>query len=132
MKSMNNNVNLIGNLGQDVNMITFKTGNKKASVSLATSSFYKNAKGELQKETQWHNLIAWGLQAEMMSKALRKGSMIAVKGSLQYRDFQDKAGKDIKVTEVVVEDFIVVQKRKSENAKSENLFEEVAEAPLPF
>ena len=129
---MNNNVNLIGNLGQDVNMITFKTGNKKASVSLATSSYYKNAKGEMQKETQWHNLIAWGLQAEMMSKALKKGSMILVKGSLQYRDYQDKAGKDIKVTEVVVEDFIVFQNRKSENSKSENHFEAVAEALLPF
>ena len=132
MKSMNNTVNLIGNLGQDVNLLTFKTGNKKAAVSLATTSYYKNTKGELQKETQWHNLIAWGLQAEMMSKALKKGSMIAMKGSLQYRDYQDKTGKEVKVTEILVEDFIVVQNRKTENSNSDKYTDAVAEAPLPF
>jgi single-strand DNA-binding protein len=132
MKSMNNTVNLIGNLGQDVNLLTFNSGTKKANVTLATTSYYKNTKGELQKETQWHNIVAWGLQAELMSKALKKGSMVAMKGSLQYRDYQDKNGKDVKVTEVLVEDFIVVNNKKSENSKEMIGSKEGSEAPLPF
>jgi single-strand DNA-binding protein len=129
---MNNTVNLIGNLGQDVNLLTFNSGTKKANVTLATTSYYKNTKGELQKETQWHNIVAWGLQAELMSKALKKGCMVAMKGSLQYRDYQDKNGKDVKVTEVVVDDFIVVNNKKSENSKEIIESKEALEAPLPF
>jgi single-strand DNA-binding protein len=132
MKSMNNTVNLIGNLGQDVNLLTFNSGTKKANVTLATTSYYKNTKGELQKETQWHNIVAWGLQAELMSKALKKGSMVAMKGSLQYRDYQDKNGKDVKVTEVVVDDFIVVNNKKSEKLNSTNQTKEQFEESMPF
>ena len=131
MKSMNNTVNLIGNLGQDVNLITFNSGNKKANTSLATTTYYKNAKGELQKETQWHNIIAWGIQAELMTKALQKGSMVAVKGHLQYRDYQDKNEKSVKVTEIVVEDFIVVNNKKT-SVTNANVETEEIEAPLPF
>jgi single-strand DNA-binding protein len=131
MKSMNNTVNLIGNLGQDVNLVTFNSGNKKANTSLATTTYYKNAKGELQKETQWHNIIAWGIQAELMTKALQKGSMVAVKGHLQYRDYQDKNEKDVKITEIVVEDFIVVNNKKNPIVNA-NLEAEEVEAPLPF
>jgi single-strand DNA-binding protein len=132
MKSMNNTVNLIGNLGQDVNLLTFNSGTKKANVTLATTSYYKNTKGELQKETQWHNIVAWGLQAELMSKALKKGSMVAMKGSLQYRDYQDKNGKDVKVTEVVVDDFIVVNNKKSEKLNATNQTKEQFEESMPF
>ena len=78
MKTMNNNVDLIGNLGQNVNLFTFDSGSKKANVSLATTSSFKNNKGEMQKQTQWHNLVAWGIQAEMMSKILRKCATVAV------------------------------------------------------
>ena len=131
MKSMNNTVNLIGNLGQDVNLQTFNSGSKKANTSLATTTYFKNAKGELQKETQWHNIIARGIQAELMTKALQKGSMVAVKGHLQYRDYQDKNDKTVKVTEIVVEDFIVVNNKKTSVANS-NIESEEIEAPLPF
>jgi single-strand DNA-binding protein len=131
MKSMNNTVNLIGNLGQDVNLRTFKTGNKKATTSLATTTYFKNTKGELQKETQWHNIIAWGIQAELMTKALQKGSMVAVKGHLQYRDYQDKNDKNVKITEIVVEDFIVVNNKKTSVVHT-NVEAEEIEAPLPF
>jgi single-strand DNA-binding protein len=119
MKSMNNTVNLIGNLGQDVNLQTFESGNKRASTSLATTSYFKNAKGELQKDTQWHNIVAWGVQADSMSKILQKGNMIAIKGKLQYRDYQDKSGKTNKITEVLVDEFIVVNNKKSASIDAE-------------
>lgn len=114
---MNNVVRLIGNLGQNVNMFTFKTGNKKANVSLATSSTFKNAKGEVQKETQWHNLIAWGLQAELMEKILTKGSTVAINGSIQYRSYEDKNGKEQKVAEVLVSDFMIMDKKGEQETK---------------
>ena len=113
MKSLNNSVNLIGNLGQNVEIVTFKTGNKKANVSLATTSYYKNTKGELQKDTQWHNLIAWGLQAELMGKAMQKGSMVAIKGSLQYRTYETQDGAERKITEVLVDEFMLMPSNTS-------------------
>jgi single-strand DNA-binding protein len=132
MKSMNNSVSLIGNLGQDVSVLTFKSGTKKANVSLATTNYYKNAKGETQKETQWHNIVAWGLQAELMSKALKKGNLVAVKGSLQYRDYENKDGKDVKLTEVVVDDFIVMNSRSGDQNTKSTAKASLEEAPLPF
>lgn len=111
---MNNSVRLIGNLGQDVNVYTFKSGSKKANVSLATSSSFKNAKGEVTKETQWHNLIAWGIQAELMTRLLSKGATVAVNGSIQYRSYEDKNGKEQKVAEVLVNDFMLMDKKAVE------------------
>jgi single-strand DNA-binding protein len=135
MKSMNNSVNLIGNLGQDVALLTFKSGNKKANVSLATTNYYKTSTGETQKETQWHNIVAWGLQAELMSKALKKGNMVAIKGSIQYRGYENKEGKEVKTTEVVVDEFIIMggkNQAKSETPKPSKKSNTPEEAPLPF
>jgi len=67
-----------------------------------------------------------------MSKALKKGSMVAMKGSLQYRDYQDKNGKGVKVTEVVVDDFVVVNSKKSEKVNASNLPKEQFEESIPF
>jgi single-strand DNA-binding protein len=108
MNTITNNIQLIGNLGKDVEVITFDSGNKKATVSLATTEYYKNEKGELVKNTQWHNLTLWGRNAELFSKANGKGSKVAVQGMINYRTFQDKAGIVQKVTEILVSEFLKI------------------------
>jgi hypothetical protein len=72
MNQIKNSVQLIGHLGNDVRLTTFDSGAKKAEVSLATTQAYKNAKGELIKDTQWHNIIAWGKTADRMVSSLKK------------------------------------------------------------
>ena len=106
MNTLKNSVQLIGNLGRDVQITTFDSGNKKASFSLATTEVYKNQKGELVKNTQWHNIIAWGRNAELLAKALTKGSKVALQGMINYRTYEDKEGVTKSITEILVSEFM--------------------------
>lgn len=63
--SLRNKVTLIGRTGKEVEKVNFEKG-MLAKVSLATSDFYVNAQGEKVEETQWHNLVAYGKNAELM------------------------------------------------------------------
>lgn len=105
MSTIKNSVNLIGNIGNDITLKSFDSGSKKASVSLATTSSYKNASGEYVNNTQWHNLVAWGKTAELMSSALKKGSKVAVQGSIAYRTYEDSSKNTRSITEILVESF---------------------------
>jgi single-strand DNA-binding protein len=123
---LHNNVNLIGNLGQDIQLISFNSGNKKASFSLATTETFKNKDGEYVKNTQWHNVIAWGKQAELLARTLAKGSKVAIQGALQYRMYVDKNGKTQYVSEIVMNEFLKIS--KTQNARSLNMVVE----PSPY
>lgn len=112
MNSIKNSVQLIGHIGQDVNFNNFDSGSVKASFSLATNDYYKNNKGEKMKETQWHNVIAWGKMAENMNAILRKGSEVLVKGKLVSRSYEDKEGNKKYITEVVAKEFISFDKKE--------------------
>ena len=104
-KSLKNSVQLIGNIGKDVILSTFEKGTKKASLVIATNDFYTNNKGEKIKQTEWHNLVAWGKTAEMMSESLSKGNEIAIQGKLSNRSYEDKEGVTRYITEIVVNEF---------------------------
>ena len=70
MYALKNKVQLIGNLGNAPEVRTTETGKKLVRFSIATSETYKNAEGEKVKETQWHNIIAWGSLADIAEKYL--------------------------------------------------------------
>ena len=110
MNTLKNNVQLIGNLGKDVELITFDGGMQKASLRLATNDYYKNKDGEKVKQTEWHSLIAWGKKAENMSNILKKGNEVAVQGKLTHRSFEDKDGVTRYVSEIVVQEFLKITK----------------------
>ncbi|MBK9256490.1 MAG: single-stranded DNA-binding protein [Saprospiraceae bacterium] len=134
MNTLKNSVQLIGNIGRDVEMVNFETGNKKASVTLATSDYYTNNQGEKVKQTEWHNLIAWGKTAELMAQLLRKGSEVAIQGKLTSRSYTDKAGVTRYITEIVVNEFISLSradKSKVQDTDAE-VMETVSEENLPF
>ncbi|HHB79479.1 MAG TPA: single-stranded DNA-binding protein [Saprospiraceae bacterium] len=111
MNNLRNHVLLIGNLGADVELTKFETGNHKARVSLATSESYKK-NDEWVKETQWHRLVAWGKNAERLAASAKKGSEVAIQGKLKYRTFEDKNGQTREVTEIVINEFMVTGGRK--------------------
>ncbi|HMQ07812.1 MAG TPA: single-stranded DNA-binding protein [Saprospiraceae bacterium] len=111
MNTLRNHVQLIGNLGNDVEFTQFDSGSKMARLTLATNEFYKNNKGEQVKETQWHTIVAWGKLAETMEKILSKGVEVAVNGKLRYRTFEGKDGKKRTVSEIVAQDFLKISKK---------------------
>ena len=111
MNNLRNKVSLIGNLGTDPEVKVFDSGKKKVRMSLATSDSYKNTNGEKVEQTQWHNLILWGRVAEVAEKYLQKGSELAVEGKLTYRSYEDKDGEKKYITEIVVNEMIMLGKK---------------------
>ena len=110
MYALKNKVQLIGNLGNAPEIKTLESGKKFARFTMATNEHYKNAKGEKVKETQWHNLIAWGKPAEIIEKYVGKGSEIAIEGKLTHRDYTDKGGVKKVFTEVQVSELLLLGK----------------------
>jgi len=111
MNNLRNKVSLIGNLGTDPEVKVFDSGKKKVRMSLATSDNYRNNNGEKVEQTQWHNLILWGKVAEVAEKYLQKGSELAVEGKLTYRSYDDKNGEKKYITEIIVNELIMLGKK---------------------
>ncbi|WP_297335327.1 single-stranded DNA-binding protein [Algoriphagus sp.] len=112
MNALRNRVQLIGNLGDKIEITTFDTGKKVGRVSLATHETYKNKNGEKVEETTWHNLVLWNKDAEILEKYTTKGSEIAIEGKLTHRDFTDKDGLKRYISEVVVSNFLLLGKKR--------------------
>ncbi len=121
MNSLKNTVQLIGRLGKDVNLTKFESGSIKASLTIATEDYYKNNKGEKVKDTQWHNVVAWGRMAQNMDAILAKGSEVMVKGKLCTRSYDDKDGNKRYITEVVAGEFMVFGKKDAAKEKEETI-----------
>ena len=66
---------------------------------------------EKVKETYWHNLVAWGKTAEIAEKYLNKGSEVAIEGKLTNRSYNDKDGVKKYITEIVVSDILLLDKK---------------------
>jgi single-strand DNA-binding protein len=111
MNALRNKVQLIGNLGMNPEVKVLDGGKKLAKMSIATNESYKNAKGELVKETQWHNLVAWGKTADIIEKYLKKGSEVAIDGKLMSRTYTDKEGTKRYVTEIQVNEVLLLDKK---------------------
>ena len=108
MNTLRNKVQLIGNLGNDPEIITLESGNKLAKFSIATNESYKNAMGEKVTDTQWHNIIAWNKTAEIIEKYVTKGNEIAIEGKLTSRSYENKEGEKKNITEVVCNELLML------------------------
>lgn len=108
MNTLRNKVQLIGNLGNNPEIITLDSGKKLAKFSIATNENFKNAQGEKVTDTQWHNIVAWNNTAEIIEKYLQKGSEVAVEGKLTSRSYDDKDGNKRYVTEVVINELLML------------------------
>jgi single-strand DNA-binding protein len=115
MNALRNKVQLIGNLGMNPEIKTLDGGKKLAKMSIATNETYKNAKGEKVTETQWHNLIAWGKTVNIIEKYLTKGSEVAVEGKLINRNYTDKEGVKRYITEIQVNELLLIGSNKAAN-----------------
>jgi single-strand DNA-binding protein len=104
MNNLNNKVQLIGRIGTDIDSKTFDSGNKKVSFRMATTEVRKDADGNKQEETQWHNIIAWGKLAEILEKYTKKGDELMLEGKLVYRMWETKEGEKKYFTEIETRD----------------------------
>ncbi len=108
MRTQNNHVRLIGNLGHAPEVREIAPGRKVARLSMATHESYLNAEGERVTDTQWHTVVAWGRIAEQVGLFLEKGSPVMVEGRIVHRSYPGKDGIKRYITEVVLHDFKVI------------------------
>jgi len=104
---------LIGNLGKDPDLRYTPAGKAVATFSLATSERWTNQEGQKQENTTWHNIVAWGKQAEVMKEYLHKGKQVYIEGRIQNRSYDDKEGNKKYISEVVVQNFTFLGSRDS-------------------
>lgn len=104
-----NKVHLVGRLGRDPEVRTTQSGQDVCSFSIATERRYKDRSGNRQKQSEWHNLVAWGRTAQIVGQYLTKGSQIHVLGRLQTRSWDDRNSGEKKYrTEVIVEELTML------------------------
>ncbi|MCH7666490.1 MAG: single-stranded DNA-binding protein [Acidobacteria bacterium] len=109
---MLNKVMLIGNLGRDPEVRSTPSGQNVASFSLATNRKWKDRDGNRQEQTEWHNIVCWGRQAEIAGQYLTKGKQIYIEGRIQTRSWDDKASGEKKYrTEIICDNFQMLGSR---------------------
>ena len=130
-----NKVTLIGRLGKDPELKYTPSGKAVMSCSLATSERWSDKDGEKKESTTWHNIVAWGKQAEVMAQYLAKGRQIAVEGRIDNRSYDDKDGNKRYISEVVVQNFEFLGGDKKDDAGDKSATKTAAkadDADLPF
>jgi len=109
--NLRNRVQLIGNLGGDPKFYEFPSGTKLARISVATSEFSKH-NDKVVKETQWHNVVAWGNLADMVKTKISKGYEVVVDGSLKQNSYTDRDGVERQSYEVVADRILFCKPEK--------------------
>lgn len=99
-----NKVILVGNLTKDPELKALPSGVKVASFGLATNRTWKDQSGKKQEQVEYHNVVAFGKPAELISQYMKKGNSMYVEGRLQTRSWDSEQGKKYR-TEILVENF---------------------------
>src|SRR5262245_32318857 len=97
---MVNRVVLVGNLGSDPEVRTFGDQQKVTRLSVATHEVVRKRSGERERQTEWHQVVAWAALGERAAKHLRKGRNVLVEGRLQTRAWADTRGNKLITAEV--------------------------------
>lgn len=107
-----NKVILIGRLGKDPEVRKINVTTTVCNFPLATNESYKNQDGTYTEQTEWHNIVMWRGVAERAERILKKGNTIFVEGKLRTRSWEDKENHKRYTTEIVVENFQLLDKRE--------------------
>ena len=100
---MNNSAYIKGNVGQDPEQRQTQSGVKVATYSVGV--YRANPKDKDKPLTDWFNVVAWGDQAELVMANVKKGTKVIISGRFQTRNYDDKDGKKVYVTELMQDDF---------------------------
>src|ERR1700733_11309878 len=108
-----NKVTLLGNVGKDPEIRSTAGGTMVANLTLATSDRQKDAQGNWQDRTEWHNLVAFTRTAEIVRDYVKKGSKLYIEGKIQTRSWDDKeSGQKRYRTEIIVNELVLLSSRE--------------------
>ncbi len=111
-----NNVSLVGRLTKDIDLKYLNDGKAVGNGNLAVNRPFKNAAGEQEADFILFNV--WGKQAENLAQYMKKGDRIGMTGRIQTRNFENKEGQRVYVTEVVAENVQFLQDKKEQQGQS--------------
>ena len=123
-----NKVILVGNLGANPEMRFTQGGQAVANLRIATSERWTDRNGQKQETTEWHRVVVFGKQAEIVGQYLTKGRQVYIEGRIQTRQWQDNQGQKRYTTEVVAQR---VQMLGGRAPGGERSMDETAEATVP-
>lgn len=106
-----NRVQLIGNLTRDPELRYTPAGMAVVSFGMATNRSWVTKQGERKEDAQFHRIVAWNKLAELCSQLLQKGRRVFVEGRIQYREMTDQAGVRKQVSEIVIDDMIILDNK---------------------
>ena len=106
-----NKVILVGNLGANPEVRSTQGGQMVANLRLATTERWTDKNGQKQEQTEWHRVVVWGRQAEIVSQYLTKGRQIYVEGRIRTRQWQDQQGQKRFTTEIVAQNIQMLGSR---------------------
>ena len=118
---------LIGRLTKDPELRTTPTGRNVCQFSVAVSRNFTNANGE--READFINCVVWDKQAENLVKYQKKGNQIAVEGRIQTRNYDDKDGKKVYVTEILASNISFLDS-KGTGSTGNTSFNNLPEPPM--
>jgi len=127
-----NKVMIIGQLGRDPEMRYTPSGRPVTSFSLAASRSWTTSEGERREETEWFNVVTWGRLAEICKQHLHKDRKVYVEGRLQTRSWDDQDGKKHYRTEIVANEMITLDDRRSETPEEHVDEHAPADEEYPF
>lgn len=108
-----NKVQLIGNLTAEPEIRETPNGQKVANFSIATNRVWKDASGQKQEASDFHNVVAWTFLAELAEKYIEKGKKIYVEGRLSTRSWEADDGSKRYKTEIVAENIILLSSKSA-------------------
>jgi single-strand DNA-binding protein len=115
-----NKVLLLGNLTHDPEVRETSSGHPVCGFRLATKRVWTNGAGQKQEATQYHRIVAWDQLATLCSKYLKKGRRVYVEGRLTNREYE-KDGEMRTVSEVVIDDLILLDAKPSESSEATSI-----------
>lgn len=113
---MINNVTLVGRLTKEPDLRYTSNGTAAASFTLAVNRSFKNANGD--READFINCVIWRKPAETLANYARKGTLLGVTGRIQTRNYENQQGQRVYVTEVVVENFQLLESKNSNSSQN--------------
>jgi single-strand DNA-binding protein len=105
---------LIGRLTRDPEVRTTTSGKQVASFSIANNTSWKNADGEKQEKTEFHNIVAWGKLGEICGQYLTKGQEVYIDGRIETRNWEGQDGVRRNRTEIIAENMQMGQRPRNE------------------
>ena len=105
---------LIGNVGRDpeVRYLDGTSGSAKvATFTLATTERYRDRNGETRENTEWHNIVAWRGNADVVERFVKKGTQLYIEGRIRTRSWDDQTGNKRYTTEIMVDNLQLLGKK---------------------